>query len=62
MYILGYNLYEGCHGARFDCELISIRTSCEACLESKPWVPIVIVERGQNALQPHAGKGVETSK
>ncbi len=62
MYILGYNLYEGCHGARFHCELIFIRLLVKQCLESKPWVPIVIVERGQNALQPHAGKGVETSK
>ena len=62
MCILGYNLYEGCHVARFDSELIFVRISCEACSESKPWVPTVIVVRGQNALQRHAGKGIETFK
>lgn len=62
MCILGYNLYEGCHIARFDSELIFVRISYEACSESKPWVPTVIVERGQNALQRHAGKGIETCR
>ena len=44
------------------CELIFLRTLCEACPESKDWVPTANVQRDRNASKRRPGKGIETSR